>query len=31
MDGLKLEGTQKTDKEIKLLAAVIQLGFCVTK
>lgn len=30
-DGMKLEEAQKTDKEIKPLALVIQLGFCVTK
>lgn len=30
-DGIELKEAQKTDKEMKLLAPVIQLGFCVSK
>lgn len=30
-DGIELEEAQKTDKEIKLSAPMIQLGFRVTK
>lgn len=30
-DGIELEEAQKTDREIKLLAPVIPLGFCVTR